>query len=152
RTVSLPLYPWQRERHWVEAAELRTGVSVFRPKRARLSDEERGWLHGLQWVPADAAPASKLVVPENPWLIFGADAAIGSELVGALAMAGASANAAPLDKLEEVLARHAAGGMPPGGIILFANHSADAAFLPVRALQARLKAGWSKESQLWFVT
>jgi phthiocerol/phenolphthiocerol synthesis type-I polyketide synthase B len=153
RTVSLPLYPWQRERHWVEAAELRIGSSVSGQRRSRPSNEERGWLHRLQWVPADASPAIvEPAAPQRPWLIFTANASMGPELVDAFAMAGVSAGAAPLDTLEAVLIEHANGGVPPGGIVVLASDNADAAFLPLRALHARLRAGWSREPRLWLVT
>jgi acyl transferase domain-containing protein/acyl carrier protein len=153
RSVSLPLYPWQRERHWVEAAELRTGSSVSGRRRSRPSDEECGWLHRLQWVPADAVPAiTESLASDYPWLIFTADAVMGSKLVNAFAMAGVSAEAAPLDELEAVLIEHANGGVAPSGIAVLASDDADAAFLPLRAVQARLQADWSREPRLWFVT
>ena len=72
--------------------------------------------------PATAEP----VASEYPWLVFTADAAMGSELVNAFAMAGVPAEAAPLDKLEAVLAEHANGNVPPGGIVVLAGDDADA--------------------------
>ena len=60
RTVPLPLYPWQRERYWVEAAELRFGRARSAGcKRLRPDDESRGWLYRLQWELLDlpAGPA-----------------------------------------------------------------------------------------------
>ena len=45
--VPLPLYPWQRERYWVEAAEIGS-AAVAREKSIRPDDESLGWLHQLQ--------------------------------------------------------------------------------------------------------
>ncbi len=152
RTVSLPLYPWQRERHWVEAAEVPAGSPTTGRKPPRLNDEERGWLYRLGWVPAEAASAIVEPLAPEPWLIFAADVAMGSALVAAFASAGVSAEAALLDRLEAVLAEQANGKAAPGGIVILVSDDSDAAFLPVRAVQARLRAGWVPGSRLWLVT
>ena len=153
RSVSLPLYPWQRERHWVEAAETRAGSSGSVRKRSRPDDEARGWLYRLQWVPAGAAPPTGAPqASEGSWLVFTADETMGSELVHAFAMADVRAEAAALDSLEAVLAERANGTVAPGGVIVLAGDDIDAAFLPLRALKARLQAGWAGRAQLWLVT
>ena len=153
RSVPLPLYPWQRERHWVEAAEARTGSSGSVRKPPRPDDEARGWLHRLQWAPADdlpptAAPAAS----EGPWLVSTADEAMASVLVNAFAMVDVPAEAVALEKLEAVLAEHANRNVTPGGIVVLASDDVDAAFLPLKALQARLQAGWARGARLWLVT
>ena len=61
RHVTLPLQPWQRERHWAEAAELSsTGAAV--PRSLRPDASTLAWLYQLQWkrvdMPAAASPVS----------------------------------------------------------------------------------------------
>ena len=46
RTVPLPLYPWQRERYWVEAAEIGSASPGARAA-VRPDDESRSWLYRL---------------------------------------------------------------------------------------------------------
>jgi phthiocerol/phenolphthiocerol synthesis type-I polyketide synthase B len=152
RAVSLPFYPWQRERHWVDVAKMRTGLAEPGRKQPRLSDEERGWLFRLQWVPMDAAPATSSSETKYPWQIFTVDAAMGLELVNAFAACGLPAETAPLDRLQATLTERANSGETPAGIVVLANDDAEAPFLPVKAVQARLRASPSQDPRLWLVT
>ena len=42
-TISLPTYPFQRERHWIE------GVSHALPPAAENRTNEREWIHAIEW-------------------------------------------------------------------------------------------------------
>ena len=49
RAVPLPLYPWQRQRYWAEAAGLGSAAPAARAAGLRPDAESRGWLYRLQW-------------------------------------------------------------------------------------------------------
>ena len=54
--VRLPLYPWQRELHWLRVTRPSAGRDA--QPRIALSDDQHAWLHVLRWVePAAARPA-----------------------------------------------------------------------------------------------
>ncbi len=148
RDVRLPLYPWQRERHWVEAAEIgragpRDGGADVRP-----DDESLGWLHRLEWEPSDPPPARSA----SAWLVAAADGAAGAAIATALRAAGSRAETAPLDRLEAALHERCAAGDALHGVILVTEDGPDAPYLPVRALQALLAPEWASRPRLWFVT
>ena len=56
--VQLPLYPWQRERHWVDAAEMRPAGSVAPLSSLRPDEQSHGWLYRLLWTSSGAPEAS----------------------------------------------------------------------------------------------
>ncbi|MGH8240617.1 MAG: acyltransferase domain-containing protein, partial [Steroidobacteraceae bacterium] len=86
--VPLPLYPWQRERHWAAAAERpspgaggRSAVTLARPDEETLE-----WLYQLAWTenpPVQSAAAS------GHWLLIGSEAAPAQALSNAMVAAGA---------------------------------------------------------------
>jgi acyl transferase domain-containing protein/acyl carrier protein len=144
RTIRLPLYPWQRERHWAEAAELQP-AAVAGGARVRPPDEEaRGWLHRLAWREVPLPEARTDAVPR--WLVLAEDTARGDAAVHALAQAGAAARLSSLAGIEAALS----GPSAPDSIIALAATGPDAAHLPLRLLQACLGAG--RAPRLWFAT
>ncbi len=154
RTVQLPLYPWQRERHWVEDAEIQSpAASGIRVSRTRPDEETRGWVYHLRWEPSDQpAPNGTATPTAVPWLVLSGDEAAGSAVAVALRTGGVTATSAPLNGLEATLLDHAGSPTPPRGIVILAQDDAAAAFLPVRVLQACLRADWSHMPRLWFAT
>ena len=150
--VSLPLYPWQRSRHWPEGAEIASSSPQARAVSPRPDAESRGWLFGLQWELSDVPAGRTTLPPDTRWLVLSVDSEAGSALTSALASAGGVATAAPLERLETAIADHARGGASSSGIILVAPEGPDAPFLPVRALQAVLKSEWRASPRLWLVT
>ncbi len=143
-TIGLPLYPWQRERHWAEAAELQpdagSGGAFVKPP----GEEVRGWLYRLAW-PEAALPES--ISPSGArWLVLSDDADVGAAVAEALVAAGADARAASLGAIEAALA----GPGTPDGLLVLAASGSDGAYLPLRVLQACLAAG--RHPRLWFAT
>ena len=134
--VPLPLYPWQRERHWHEAAELRPRSAA----RAvpQLPEETRVLLHEIHW---EEAPAPGDAEVAGDWIVLGPDMdaceAIAAELPGA--------RSATLGEAPKVLAETRAAG-----VIVIAPE-ADAGFLPVQILQT-LRQGAMSGLRLVFVT
>jgi myxalamid-type polyketide synthase MxaE and MxaD len=71
RNVPLPLYPWQRERHWVPAADLVRAGARSAPE-ARPDEESLGWLHRFTWAAAPIAEPSKGAASDaGTWLVVG---------------------------------------------------------------------------------
>jgi acyl transferase domain-containing protein len=142
RTIGLPLYPWQRERHWAEAAELRPdaghGGALVKPP----GEEARGWIYRLAWTEIALAEAEPQAV--GRWLVISDDAALGGAVLEALALTGADARLASLAGLDSALID------PSDGIVALADPGLEAAFLPLRVLQACLSAG--RRPRLWFAT
>jgi acyl transferase domain-containing protein/acyl carrier protein len=153
RLVSLPLYPWQRERHWIAVAELDRSAPGARAARDQLDEESLNWLFDLRWeasdLPAEEAVALK---PGSCWLVISAEAETGSAIASALRSGGASAETSSIEQLETAIEQHALRPAAASGIIAVAPDGPNAAYLPVRVLQAATKAKWRVSPKLWFAT
>ena len=152
RSVALPLYPWQRQRHWVEAAELGSAAPGARIASV-LPDEARHWLYRLQWelsdLPADPAAPK---INNTRWLILTATGEAGPAFAAAFVSAGANAEVASLERLEGAIAECSRATPPLSGIVVLANDGPECAYLPLRALQAVVKAKWTAYPRFWLVT
>ena len=91
RTVQLPLYPWQRERHWVEdggnaapaASGIRASRTAARRRGTRMAlPSAMGTVRSARRRTAKAAPTAV------PWLVLSGDEAMGSAVAVAPAAAG----------------------------------------------------------------
>ncbi|MEO8152059.1 MAG: type I polyketide synthase [Rhizobacter sp.] len=158
RVVALPSYPWQRERHWADAAELPQAGVAMGSRSSRPDEESLAWLHSLKWEVSDPAPSADAKPTVNPdtnpiaasagrWLIATLQAAAGDALAVALKAAGADARAVPLADLETALASAEAHHL----VVLSAGDP-HAPYLPVRAAQAVLARPAALRAKLWFVT
>ncbi|ASP22066.1 6-deoxyerythronolide-B synthase EryA1, modules 1 and 2 [Antarctobacter heliothermus] len=140
--IPLPFYPWQRERHWHEAADLRPGGMSARAPQ--MPEATRALLHEIRWteapqstVPASPAPGS--------WLLLG-DPQVCTPIAEALSAHGASARIAPLDA-----ARAAMGDAGDTASVLVVAPDAGAGFLPVAIVKDLRDSGLSPD-RLVFVT
>ena len=150
RRLDLPLYPWRHESYWAAEAELARGTATPRAAASRPDQASLGWLYRLEWRPEPvAAPRAGAGAAGERWLVLAPDAREGESLTGALRAQGAQVEAGALDQLEELLETH---GAESAGlrVVLLAPESAEAPFLPVRAVQAALRARACP--RLWFVT
>jgi acyl transferase domain-containing protein/acyl carrier protein len=143
RYVRLPLYPWQRERYWHEAAELDRAGPRDRAAEVRPDDESLTWLHRLEWRESDP-PAPRA---GGTWLVVADDAAARDAIAAALRAAGSPAEAAPI---EVALADGRAAGVQR--LLVLAPDGEDAPYLPLRVLQALLGSGSPALPRLWFAT
>jgi len=140
--IPLPLYPWQRERHWHEAADLRPGgISARAPQ---MPEETRALLHEIRWKEAPQSDVSASAAPGS-WLLLG-DARACTPIAAALSAQGVSARMAPLDGAR--VAMRDAGDT--AGILVVAPN-AGAGFLPVAILQDLRDSGLNP-GRLVFVT
>ncbi len=139
--TALPTYPWQRERHWIDAALRPASPGRERVKRQRPDDESLGWLHAQRWqaLDAPAPPAS----PAGPWLVVGDEPGGANAVAQALQAQGATATSARSDDWTASLAS-------ARQVLWLAPDTEEAAWLSVQALQALLKAG--SPARLWFAT
>ncbi len=151
--VPLPLYPWCRERYWAEAAEMRRGAPGEHVAPLRLDEEASSWLYHLQWQVAEhAGPLRTAAAVHANWLVLADDSAAGAALEAAFAAAGAKAIVAPLAHSEDALRRIALTVSGAAGIVVLASACREAAFLPLRVLQACLQCTWHVQPRLWFAT
>ena len=152
----LPLYPWQRERHWVEAAEMRPAGAAASRVSPRLDEEARGWLYRLTWAPSDASAASAPALKAGTrWIVVTGDEGMGAAVSGAFAAVGVTSEIVPVGHLEAAL--RAAPGLPPiDGALILAEDDEEAVFLPVRVLQSYLASACvsngAPHTRFWFVT
>ncbi len=82
RRWSLPGYPWQRQRHWLEASELAS--AALGPAQPRTS----ALLYRTAWT-ADEAPPVAGAQPKRGYLMFSDGSALADELRDAIQAAGA---------------------------------------------------------------
>jgi acyl transferase domain-containing protein/acyl carrier protein len=143
QAIGLPSYPWQRERHWTAAAELRAGSapsrSSWRPDPAIAT-----WFYQLHWTPADP-PAARTAAAIGPALIVGPPAAA-SALAAAFATVGTRAIAASRSDFA------AARGEESFAAVIWIAEDGDSAFDAVRLVQSLLHASCEPPPRTWFVT
>lgn len=138
--VDLPSYPWQRERHWAEAAEAPAIRAAGAQGRIDKPDPESlEWLYQLKWTATD--PSHDSAPPSSRWLVVGE---AGEALGAALRAAGMPARCVPLSELSAAVAE------PCDHVVLWGSEEASAPFLPLAALRALRNAG--SRARLWFVT
>jgi acyl transferase domain-containing protein/acyl carrier protein len=147
--VQLPLYPWQRERYWVEAAEIGS-TAVAREKSIRPDDESLGWLHQLRWEPSDIPGAEGAA--KSSWLVLSSDAGVGAAIGASLASSGANAVTAPLENTEKAVDEFLQLAGSSHGIIFVAGDGPDAPYMPIRLLQSILNNSRGRRARLWLVT
>ena len=135
RVVALPRHPWARARHWVEAAEMRFMSADAASRPVALDEDTRALLHRLQWVEAPPSPHAASPADVAHWLIACDDAGLTGALAAQLAGGNVKVSITTLTHLETAIAALAAGDAPVG-IVLMLPDDADAAYLPLRLLQA----------------
>jgi acyl transferase domain-containing protein/acyl-CoA synthetase (AMP-forming)/AMP-acid ligase II/acyl carrier protein len=88
RRVSLPAYPFERQRHWFTAP----AAAAERPAAGKRPDPAE-WFYQPVWRQAAArpAPAAAALVAGGPWLILADGRGLGEELRSELERAGAPA-------------------------------------------------------------
>lgn len=124
--VPLPHYPWQRSRHWHEAAE-GTHTSNNR-KRPHLSEDARDMLHQLAWKPVEHKDATS--AQGQDWLVISPEMIDASALAATLKKTGAEVDCLDFKAAHSALA----SGHTYRGIVSIAP-DVGAGFLPIRLLQ-----------------
>ena len=152
--LSLPTYPWQRERYWVRQAQARAPGNGAVVQTPELEDKHRAWLHCLRWQASEAASRRAIPVSPRPWVLVSADAVLASAVANALRNRGHQAITTTPQAIGQTLASLSATS--PQGVVLLSPEATDAAFAPIVAIQAcsRAFAGLAETAQprLWLVT
>lgn len=79
RRIPLPLYPFERQRYWIEPAVEQTAVFPFTtPTAITKKAQIRDWFYLPAWQPALLPPPS--AVQSGDWLIFGDDTGLGTAI------------------------------------------------------------------------
>jgi phthiocerol/phenolphthiocerol synthesis type-I polyketide synthase B len=149
RFVSLPLYPWQREKHWaVNANRISAGSARQAPESPR-DEEALSWLYAQAWKRSDP-PRLWVVPPAARFLLIGPEGDARTSWRETFAAVGADAVAASVDDLERAVAASSADGL--GGVLVLTPDGPEAPYLPIRVLQAVLKSDWRVRPRIWIVT
>jgi phthiocerol/phenolphthiocerol synthesis type-I polyketide synthase B len=152
--VSLPNYPWQRERHWVRQAEVPAAGGAATVKSPELQEKHQSWLHCLRWRVAPATARKAAPTGGRPWLLVSADPDFAKSVANTLRSRGQRVNTTAPAELVQALG--ATQATPPQGIVLLAPQGPDAAFAPLAMVQACSAAFGSvpeaQQPKLWLVT
>ncbi len=145
--VDLPLYPWQRERHWVAQASIAAAARQGAPAAAPIPAGQQEWLNTLQWLPVDHGAGRAPSSSSGAWLIAADDQGAAQALKQAFEAAGQAARIAAPGALATALAE---GGL--AGVVLMPADQPGAAHAPVAALQAMLREPGCAGARLWLAT
>jgi phthiocerol/phenolphthiocerol synthesis type-I polyketide synthase B len=155
--VSLPSYPWQRERHWVDAAEpVVPGRGSARAQR--LDEETLGWLHRLEWSSSELPPRpAQATAAGGRWLVVSHDGAAGTAIAAEASLAGVEATVLVAGGTQRPVAAAIGAALAAGDferVIVFVAQSDDAPYLPIEVFQAVSRASDKARSppRLWFLT
>ncbi len=86
--VTLPAYPWQRERFWFESLARAVDTSwMARPLPSAAGEDPRGWLLTPQWQPAQKSPTNA-AAERGAWLLMADHDGRAVSLAAALEAAG----------------------------------------------------------------
>ena len=134
---AFPLYPWRRERHWIDIAEIAAPNAAG--QQVDIEPRLKALAHTVVW---RAAPlASSGGVQPSRWLVVGED----EQLASALRKRSLHAEVCALDDLA---ARLQGQGEPPG-VIAFAPFGAAAGYFPIALARALPQAA---PIRLWLAT
>jgi phthiocerol/phenolphthiocerol synthesis type-I polyketide synthase B len=151
RFVPLPLYPWQREKHWAPIANrISASEASITPKR-QPDQESLNWLYTQVWKANDPQPLG-WVPPSARYLVIGTDAAAQPDWQKAFAGAGADTVVATWDGLDQAVDLSALNPAGLAGILLLMPEGPEAPYLPIRALQSVLKANLRVLPRLWILS
>lgn len=147
----LPLYPWQRERHWVDAAGLRSGAQPHRANTSPLDASAVRDLYSLQWREV-AESGAAFSGAGTHWIVAATAPAMSAAIVVEFERSGACAVAVARDGVSEALAidAHVAPANFATGVVIVLDDAAEASYLPLLALQAILAS--HAHPRLWIVT
>ncbi|WP_394836994.1 SDR family NAD(P)-dependent oxidoreductase [Pendulispora rubella] len=151
RRVALPRYPWQRERHWLEAPG--------RPPQVPEPDPLAGWLYTLDWRRQEHLPPAA-PSRSRSWLLFLDRGGTGEALAAELRAQGdrcvlvhAGETQAPMDA---VLRESFGSGPPPAGVVHLWGLDATGVEQTVGTAQdlaqALSRQGWRDAPRLWLIT
>jgi len=152
--VPLPHYPWQRERHWANAA-LPVALGGTAPRRVPLDETLQSWLYVSRW---ETAPLAAVAAAPANWLLVSSGSHEADELAAALREFGADANVVlSLADAAVWVGRQALASQRDLGIVLFVAASDPAPAWGAVAAAQRLQSAWPMHVErapprLWWVT
>ena len=89
QVVTLPHYPWQRERHWIEGWEDWSGTDRTARTSRPLPDRASELVYRIDWTPYE--PAKPTEATDGRWVVIGDPAGLGHALVSTMREAGVTA-------------------------------------------------------------
>lgn len=140
--IPLPQYPWQRTRHWHEAAE-RSDIHQTR-QWSCPPDQMLDLLHQIEWV--KSSPPVALTKKNQTWLVLSTKSRAANSLVTALEEAGTTVHFTDDETVSAPLSKQ----IIYDGIVAIASGE-DAGFLPIKLLHLLLENS-IKSANLVFIT
>ncbi len=151
--LRLPVYQWQKERHWLDSSHGRIRRSDAPADSASDLAESPDHLYRLEWSKADIAPARPAT--EGKWLVFDTAALEADALCRQLEKRGEGCiGVNSLDEAARVLETE----LSLRGVIYFVERSQEngpatgTALAAIRLIQALAKAKTGGSPRLWMVT
>jgi phthiocerol/phenolphthiocerol synthesis type-I polyketide synthase B len=147
--VSLPSYPWQRERHWPALASVDNGAATT-ASAAALDERQRDWLYVSRWKPAPIRGAD---APKR-WLLVGNPRELRALGDGLLKRGGAATAYPNVDAAALALAAAQADGREVGIVVVGDATDARPAWNAVEALRAFQNAHDASATppRVWWIT
>ena len=135
RSVGLPLYPWQRERHWGHAADNRMGRPAGVKRVEPLQAKEREWLHRLNWISAEESlPKVAPLGVRDTWILLAGRIDLTTGVESALRSLGWRTKSTPPTEAGAAVAEEAA--RLAGVVMLAPTTDSGDPFSPVGVLQS----------------
>lgn len=151
--VKLPYYPWQRERHWVDAADLADAVDAS-TRRHSLDEHAKRALHTLVWQES-AVPSSSTAPRPGAWVLVAPAGQDADALADALRHDGADVSVVPTMAAAGGLLR-ARSDRTATGVVVLPVADSDIAYAPVAGVQALQQsigdAAGEMVPRIWWLT
>ncbi len=157
-SIVLPTYPWQRERHWLAAAELAPASPAHpRSQRDRSAGlgESSQWLYRQHWalIAPPQATGSAHEGRARVWHIVSDDPDAARALLDAAPAAARVSGVGTLDELLQALRTATpSADDAPLDLLVLCGDAAAGAYLPLQVLQAALPLVTNRRARLWFIT
>lgn len=133
-TVALPLYPWQRQRYWADAAELPDSTVSGSVSRRSIDPALRATLYTCDWQRIDTSAGAGLRRAWRWIVVAGGNTAAAASIASALQQRGAQTSVVSTMHEAGVVLRDGFTGSERVGVVVLPAGDAELAYSPVCGL------------------